>query len=316
MRPGFLLPLGVALAFSCADAGAGSLRFFGNGVAAPGLDRVKIAIDAPAVPADVGAGDFTLELWLRADPARLSAGPCVNGGVGWINGHIAVDRDIYGGGDYGDFGLAVFTDAIAFGIETGAGAQTLCAPLGAGDGNWHHVAVTRAASTGTLAIYVDGDLRASGAGPTGDASYRDGRATAFPASDPFLVLGAEKHDAGVAYPSFAGWLDELRLSTRLRYTAPFVPPTQAFVADADTAALYHFDEADGTTLADSAVQAGGPSPGTLQVGGSPAGPVWSALTPIPDDTRRTVQVPLPLAAVAAAAGFLAGLGIRALRRRT
>lgn len=308
------LLLCLSLALLIADAGAGSLRFFGNGVAAPDRDRVKIRIDAPAVPADVGAGDFTLELWLRADPARLAAAPCVSGGVGWINGHIAVDRDIYGDGDYGDFGLSVFTDAIAFGIETGAGAQTLCAPFSAADGEWHHVAVTRQAATGALAVYVDGARAAGGAGPMGDASYRDGRTTAFPDSDPFLVLGAEKHDAGPAYPSFAGWMDELRLSTRIRYAAPFPPPTQAFETDPWTAALYHFDESAGTTLGDSATQAGGPSPGVLQVGGMPAGPVWSPSSPI-SGGRGPTAVPLPLATVAAAAVVLAGLGIHARGRR-
>ncbi|MEW6569468.1 MAG: M23 family metallopeptidase, partial [Chloroflexota bacterium] len=41
-----------------------SLRFYGNGYG--DLDRVKILIDAPARPADVGATDFTLEWWMKA----------------------------------------------------------------------------------------------------------------------------------------------------------------------------------------------------------------------------------------------------------
>jgi hypothetical protein len=279
------------LVLAVAPANTGALRFVGNGVAAPGLDRGKIPIDAPAVPADVGAGDFTPELWLRADPARLSAGPCVSGGIGWRNGHIAVDRDIYGGGDYGDYGLVVFTDAIAFGIETGA------------------------AATDALASYIDGTLRANASGPAGDASYRNGRTSVFPASVPTLVLGAEKHDAGAAYPSLPGWSDELRLATRIRYAASFRPPRQAFGADANTAAPYHFDAAAGGALTDSALQAGGPSPGALEVGVMPARPVWSALTLITGATGRFVQVPLPLGAGAAAAGIFAGLAAFARRRR-
>ena len=39
-----------------------------------------------------------------------------------------------------------------------------------------------------------------------------------PESDPFLVIGAEKHDAGSLYPSYRGWIDEVRLSTVRRYT--------------------------------------------------------------------------------------------------
>ena len=37
-------------------------------------------------------------------------------------------------------------------------------------------------------------------------------------NDPYLVLGAEKHDAGSDYPSFHGWLDELRVSNVVRYS--------------------------------------------------------------------------------------------------
>lgn len=47
-----------------------ALRFFGQGVAAPDLDRVKIRIDDPATtvpgpPADIGATDVTIEFWVR-----------------------------------------------------------------------------------------------------------------------------------------------------------------------------------------------------------------------------------------------------------
>ena len=93
------------------------------------------------------------------------------------------------------------------------------------------------------------------------------------------AYGREKHDAGPAYPSFAGWFDELRLSTTLRYSANFVPQTSPFVTDSMTAALYHFDEGSGTVAGDSSGAPGGPSNGELKVGGSPVGPLWSSDTP-------------------------------------
>jgi hypothetical protein len=110
-------------------------------------------------------------------------------------------------------------------------------------------------------------------------AYRNGRATSWPQSDPFLVIGAEKHDAGPSYPSFSGWLDELRLSTTRRYTANFAVPAGPFEADGATAALYHLDEGTGTGIADSSAAAGGPSPGIIRYGGAPAGPEWSTDTP-------------------------------------
>ena len=124
-------------------------------------------------------------------------------------------------------------------------------------------------------------MEAEADGPDGDISYPDnavpGNFCGGPCtnSDPFLVLAAEKHDAGASYPSFSGWLDELRLSTTLRYAADFPPSTRPFTADAQTAALYHFDEGAGATLRDTA----GNSDGAVSVGGAPAGPAWSAITP-------------------------------------
>ncbi len=48
-----------------------SLRFYGHGV--DDIGRVKIPID-PSVPADVGATDFTLEFWMKANAAENAAG--------------------------------------------------------------------------------------------------------------------------------------------------------------------------------------------------------------------------------------------------
>jgi hypothetical protein len=133
-----------------------------------------------------------------------------------------------------------------------------------------------------MRLFIDGMLGASATGPTGDLSYNNGRATSFPDSDPFLVLGAEKHDAGSAYPSFAGWLDELRISSTVRYAANFTPPAQPHFPDAQTAALYHFDEATAERINDSAGHALGPNTGVRRVGGNPVGPMWSHETPFAD----------------------------------
>ena len=41
------------------------------------------------------------------------------------------------------------------------------------------------------------------------------------------MLGAEKHDAGAEFPSFSGWLDELRISNNVRYGGAFTPLSTA-----------------------------------------------------------------------------------------
>jgi hypothetical protein len=181
---------------------------------------------------------------------------------------------------------------VAFGLHDDSQTPwTLCSATDVLDGGWHHLAVQRRRSDGRLWLHVDGVLEAEADGPDGDLSYPD---NGFPTnncggpclnSDPFVVLGAEKHDAGPAYPSFAGWLDELRFSTTLRYGGEsFTPPGAPFTSDADTAALYHFDEAasgpcTGAVL-DVSGASGGPSDGACSFGGTPpAGPVYSAETP-------------------------------------
>ncbi len=266
-------------------ANATSLQYFGNGD--NDIDRVKIRIDDPSnnnpgPPADVGAGDFTIEFWLKAT-ADNSAGAISCGfNYSWINGNVVVDRDRFNQGR--TFGVSLGAGRVAFAIQNGSfESRTICGSTDLRDGAWHHVAVQRRRSDGFMWLYVDGALEASGDGPDGDVSYPDNGVPTndcsgpCTGSDPFLVIGAEKHDAGPQFPSFFGWVDELRLSDSLRYSANFTPVQQAFVADAQTAALYHFDEGSGDVISDSAF--GSQSPGQRSFGGSPAGPIWSVDTP-------------------------------------
>jgi hypothetical protein len=271
-----------------------SLRFFGTG--SGDVDRVKIRLDDPATnapgpPADMGSTDFTLEWWMRAhaieNPAlSVECGP---GNINWIYGNILFDRDRYN--QDRKFGISLAGGQIVFGVSgDGTGDYTLCSASNLADGQWHHVAVQRRRSDGYLWLFVDGRLEAEGLGPGGDVSYPDnGRPGNFCGgpcinSDPFLVIGAEKHDAGPEYPSFSGWLDEVRLSDAVRYNSDFALPAAPFAPDAHTAALYHFDEGPegpctGLVL-DSSEAAGGPSHGMCHYGGEGLmGPLYSTDTP-------------------------------------
>lgn len=252
-----------------------SLRFYGTG--RDGVDRVIIPLDAPPRPVDVG-DDFTIEFWLKALPGDNAAPACFPSEDNWIYGNVVIDRDVYFAGDYGDYGISLADGRVVFGVNNGSQGTTLCGQTDVADGRWHHIAVTRSAADGNLVLFIDGRLDARGDGPTGDVSYRDGRVTQYPA-DPFLVIGAEKHDAGPEYPSFRGWLDEVRISRIIRYRSAFTPPAAPFTPDPDTVALYHFNEGAGVTIRDSSGAPGGPSDGMLRVGGSPAGPAWSEETP-------------------------------------
>jgi glucose/arabinose dehydrogenase len=276
--PAWLL-LTVCLGAASGRAEGTSLRFFGTG--SDDADRVKIRIDEPARRADVGAADFTLEWWMKALPGEnaSTAAACDTNG-GWITGNIVFDRDVWGDGDHGDFGVSLTGGRIAFGVSAGNAGNTICGVSDVTDGAWHHVAVTRRRSDGRLRIYVDGLLDAEGPGNTGedrDVSYRNGRLDGSPTgADPFLVIGAGKHDMGPHSPSYRGWIDEVRLSKGQRYTGDaFTLPSKPFKSDTSTLALYHFDEGSGELIRDASR---GRSHGSRRVGGA-GEPEWSSESP-------------------------------------
>jgi len=250
-----------------------AIRFCGTGI--NDIDRVKIAIDDPTntVPGpamDVGATDFTIEWWMRAHPGanRTGAVPCGEN-LNWINGNILIDRDRYNQGR--KYGVSVAGGRIVFGTSgEGDLHRTICGSIPVADGQWHHVAVQRRISDGYLTVWVDGKLDAEGPGPIGDISYPDdGVPRSFCGgpcvnSDPYLVIGAEKHDAGPAWPAYRGWFDELRISTTLRYAAEFDVPSGPFQSDSATAGLWHFDEEEGESVLDSSPHS---THGVLRIGG-------------------------------------------------
>ncbi len=273
-----------------------SLRFHGNGVAAPDLDRVKIPVDdpfdvndEPGPSVDVGAQDFTIEFWMRALASENTAPPQACGSnINWIYGNIILDRDRFN--EPRKFGLSIAGGGLIFGV-TGefSDSRTICSGPGVDvtDGIWHHVAVQRRRSDGYMWLFIDGVQRAAADGPDGDVSYPGNEVptgnycSGAPClnSDPFLVIGAEKHDAGPAFPSFSGWVDEIRISNALRYAGTFVPSWIPFRYGAGIVGLYHLDGGSGDLVIDSSLGSGWTSHGTRRFGGAPAGPEWSTDTP-------------------------------------
>lgn len=254
--------------------GGYSLRFYGNGH--DDIDRVKIRLDQPHRNANIGQSDFTIEWWMKATPGENTASSCVSGG-NWIIGNTFLDRDVFGNGDFGDYGMSLRNGRLAFGVQ-GPNLQSLdfCGTKNVADGFWHHVALQRAGSV--YRIFIDGILEMDRLGPAGDISYREGR-TGGQINDPYLVIGAEKHDYTTDFPSFKGWIDELRISNIARYGGGFARPSAPFISDANTMALYHFDEGGGPTAWDLSSVQGIRSDGVIRYGGTPFGPKWSVDTP-------------------------------------
>ncbi len=110
-------------------------------------------------------------------------------------------------------------------LEAGTGVYDASGIM---DGREHHVAGTWARD-GKIELYVDGG--------------KIGFSTEAPSAviGDWLQLGCwDAEDAG-----FEGTIDEVRLSSVLRYLDTFEPATEPFTVDADTVGLWHFDEGEG-----------------------------------------------------------------------
>lgn len=254
-----------------------SLRFFG--AQHNDIDRVKIPLTENK-SIDV-SNNFTLEWWMKTASGN-TGGTCISGAAGvgdydWITGNVLFDRDIDAAGDFGKYGISLIPSEggrISFGVAVASAKSNICSTATVADGAWHHIAATRNGTTGQICLYVDGAANGCKAGPAGDISYRDTRTAGMP-NDPYFVIGAEKHDYAAANSGFKGWIDEVRLSNTVRYTASFARPTAPLQEDGNTVALYHFDASSGTLATDAT----GMNNGVVKVGGTSNGPQWSTDKP-------------------------------------
>lgn len=232
---------------STATRSAFAIRF-PEGESVSSARRVVIdlrPVDGRPPPADVGEGDFTIELWLRGardEQVRPSKGyraprQSEASELDWIHGNIVLDRDIWHwtfpgfgmsvhrDGDPGDEPDAYARGVVRFGARPGTLATggedekyTLQGRSDVLDGRWHHVALVRDAARGRLAIHVDGrkdaESPADGSLRGSDLSYPAGAEAdenvRDPETTPLLVIGTEKHDLGGEFPGFKGLVDELR----------------------------------------------------------------------------------------------------------
>jgi hypothetical protein len=101
-------------------------------------------------------------------------------------------------------------------------------------------------SEDTLAIYLDGDRVAYSPEGTIQIDMTPG----IPNSTKKLEVGGVQGGVG-----FYGYLDEIRQSSVVRYSGPtYTVPTEPFTTDADTRALWHFNETPGSTdFADASI---------------------------------------------------------------
>ena len=188
--------------------------------AGPGLGSAVLAGGL-----ELGLGDFTVEAWVRPDPA----------GVG-LFGHVL---DQTGPGGLPRLSLYVTGAGLggtaALAVYAADGTLTLAAGVLELNEGWHHLAGVRQGRV--LRLYVDGVLDGREVIP----SFVDlGRGEAT------LAVGRRTEEGDGAIEPFAGLIDEVRASRGARYRARF-SPRERLDADVWTAELWHLDEGAGAT---------------------------------------------------------------------
>ena len=205
---------------------------FNNILLLDGVDDYASAPDHASLDLGTGAGeDFTIEMFFYV-PDLTNTG----------TDHLVVKQSAYGLYIlYSDTIQDRFIFRINFGPLTGDYVYIFYnVDLTPG---WHHVAAVYdnefTDSEDLLALYLDGNQVKTGGG-------FDTTPGVYNSTSP-LNIGA-----ATGINSFNGWLEEVRFSNVVRYNGPYTVPTSPFTNDANTRALWHFDEAGGaTTFSDS-----------------------------------------------------------------
>lgn len=193
---------------------------FGNSLLLDGVDDYAYVADGGAL--DLGTLDgqgFTIEAFVYV-PNETDDGNQVVFHKNWAYA-LSIDFS------------STSADTIAFTLwDSVTHASTLSSTTSLGTG-WHHIAAVfdnrRVPASDEAAIYFDGVRLAS------DPSLA---LTGVHDSDVLLSVGA---NSGL-FP-FDGWIDEARLSDTVRYSGEtYTVPSSAFTPDANTRALWHFDD--------------------------------------------------------------------------
>ncbi len=207
-------------------------------VTRPGVERLHAALPACRIDSDYGVfeysepGDYALEFHF---PSLVTV-PTLK----YDGGPVTVEVTMHQTGS-AHFSLAIIGKSrVLFwknedwqGVKLDHDGQTLAAIVNQAVPLDRTVKMACTFDGETLLYFLDGKVVARG--------------TKSPQEPPRPAGG---YFGGYVEPSYRGQMDELRVSKVARYAEDYVP-SQRFESDADTVALYHFDEGHGNTLKDS-----------------------------------------------------------------
>lgn len=219
-----------------------SLRIVHRGVECAPTDRHVLRFDGdgdevafPRSFGDVGRR-FTFEAWVKptTDDYAHDVG-------GHVFEHRADNRDftmMFARFGEPRFGFIMYSD-------TSGGPVSVQAATTSALDTWHHVATVF--DDGAMRVYVDGRLEGTGTLP-GEIDWN-------PATLRGHFAGRDGADARPDRGAFIGEIDEIRISRSARYTGATLTVPEHFALDADTVALWDFDEGVGTVANDETTNA-------------------------------------------------------------
>ena len=225
-----------------------SLQFDGD------LDYVEVVDDDILSPTSI-----TIEFWIKQSG--------VGGGRDqYIYKSIDVNPTIM------EYGIGVNSNGSDQGLYCYIGLELLQTNVFPIWNEWNHIAGTFNSSSGLISIFLNGQMVAS-----------ETRTTSIPNTTGKLNIGWGQ---GPSYNSFEGLIDEVRISNIVRYSNNF-SPEYYFQSDANTLALYHFDEGTGNITDDAS---------NYDNNGTIYGALWSNDVPNPtiveDENGRVISYEL------------------------
>ncbi len=172
-------------------------------------------------------GDFTVEGWFNFDADACDT-----------DQYLAANLDNQKAGETGGFRL--FTDTspsckLYFCVHDEGGVDCVYTEDAPSQEQWIHIAATY--SDENLCIWIDG---AEAACKSATGAYGD--------SGSHLFLGVSANGTKEYY--YSGLMDEVRISTKVRYEAEF-EPDETFSVDSNTAVLYKMNDGEGSLASDS-----------------------------------------------------------------
>lgn len=165
-------------------------------------------------------GNACYEAWINLDSSKPSPAILSSGTGASAYGAALVVRD-----DQGE---------VRFGAQNGGPLLTARFKVNPHDGQWHHIAGCTQVEllSVTLTLFWDGGLKDTVTGT---------KAQIGPMADVRLGSLAYAPTDGLG-----GYIDEVRISSTIRYTGDFQPSPQCLASDADTVLSLHFDVSSGT----------------------------------------------------------------------